>query len=141
MRTLCWFVGAALFASGCAQLGAERPQTLVGTSWQLVRLEGGDGMVRTPDDKSKYTLAFSDDEVFNVRFDCNRGRGGWKSPGARQLEFGAMAMTRAACPPGSLHDQLVKHWPYVRSYLIKGGRLYLSLMADGGVYEFEPTPK
>jgi para-nitrobenzyl esterase len=98
-------------------------------------------MVRTPDDKSKYTLAFSDDEVFNVRFDCNRGRGGWKSPGARQLEFGAMAMTRAACPPGSLHDQLVKHWPYVRSYLIKGGRLYLSLMADGGVYEFEPTPK
>jgi len=38
-----------------------------------------------------------------------------------------------------LHDQLVKHWPYVRSYLIKGGRLYLSLMADGGIYEFEPA--
>jgi para-nitrobenzyl esterase len=42
------------------------------------------------------------------------------------------------CPPGSLHDRIVKQLPYVRSYLIKHGRLYLSLMADGGIYEFEP---
>jgi para-nitrobenzyl esterase len=33
----------------------------------------------------------------------------------------------------------VKQLPYVRSYLIKGGHLYLSLMADGGAYEFEPA--
>ena len=142
MRTFCWLAGAALLASGCAQLAPQgQPQTLVGTSWQLVKFQGGDGTVRAPDDKSKYTLAFADEEVFNVRFDCNRGRGGWKSPGPKQLEFGAMAMTRAQCPPESMHDQLVKHWPYVRSYLFKGGRLYLSLMADGGVFEFEPRPK
>ena len=134
-------LGILMLASGCAQLAPAEPQRLVGTSWQLVQFQGGDGTVRTPDDKSKYTLSFADDEVFNVRFDCNRGRGGWKSPGPKQLEFGAMAMTRAQCPPESMHDQLVKHWPYVRSYLIKGGRLYLSLMADGGVYEFEPRPK
>ena len=46
-------------------------------------------------------------------------------------------MTRAACPPGSLHDRLVRQWPFIRSYVIKDGRLFLSLMADGGVYEFE----
>jgi para-nitrobenzyl esterase len=34
----------------------------------------------------------------------------------------------------------VKHWPYVRSYLVKGGHLYVSLMADGGIYEFERIP-
>jgi para-nitrobenzyl esterase len=50
-----------------------------------------------------------------------------------------MALTRAMCPPESLHDQLVKHWPYVRSYVIRGGHLHLSLMADGGIYEFEPA--
>jgi para-nitrobenzyl esterase len=50
-----------------------------------------------------------------------------------------MAMTRAMCPPGSLHDQFVKHWFYIRSYVVRGGRLYLALMADGGTYEFEPA--
>jgi para-nitrobenzyl esterase len=66
------------------------------------------------------------------------GRGTWKSPGPNQLEFGPLALTRAMCPPGSLHDRIVKQWPFVRSYIIKDGRLFLSLMADGGIYEFEP---
>jgi para-nitrobenzyl esterase len=73
-----------------------------------------------------------------VRFDCNRGRGGWKSAQKNQLELGPMALTRAMCPPGSLHDQLVKQWPYIRSYTLKEGRLFLALMADGGFYELEP---
>ena len=42
------------------------------------------------------------------------------------------------CPPGSLHDRIAKHWEFVRSYTIKDGHLFLSLMADGGIYEFEP---
>ena len=121
---------------GCAQVAP--PQTLGGTSWQLVKFQGGDGAVATPDVKSKYTVAFAADGVINMRIDCNRARGGWKSAGPGQVEFGPMAVTRAACPPGSLHDHIVKRWPYVRSYVIKDGRLYLSLMADGGIYEFEP---
>jgi para-nitrobenzyl esterase len=129
---------AALLIAGCA--GIAPPETLAGSSWQLVRFQGGDGALRVPDEKSKYTLAFGADGNFNVRFDCNRGFGGWKSAGPSQLEFGAMGLTRAACPPESLHDQLVKHWPYVRSYFVKGGQLYLSLMADGGTYEFERGP-
>jgi para-nitrobenzyl esterase len=27
---------------------------------------------------------------------------------------------------------------FIRSYTVKDGHLYLSLMADGGIYEFEP---
>jgi len=127
---------AALLIAGCAPM-ASQPESLGGTSWQLVKFQGGDGTVLTPDEKSKYTVAFGADGVVNVRFDCNRGFGGWKSPGRNQLEFGAMGMTRALCPPQSLHDHLVKQWPHVRSYVIREGRLYLSLMADGGIYEFE----
>jgi para-nitrobenzyl esterase len=56
-----------------------------------------------------------------------------------QIEFGPLALTRAMCPPGSLHDQWVKQWPYIRSYVVKDGHLFLSLMADGGIYEFEPA--
>jgi para-nitrobenzyl esterase len=43
------------------------------------------------------------------------------------------------CPAGSLHDQIVKRLPAVRSYVIKDGHLFLSMMADGGIFEFEPT--
>jgi len=113
------------------------PATLGGTSWQLVKFQGGDGTALVPDDKSKYTLAFEPDGVMSARIDCNRARGGWRSSGPNQLEFGPMAATRAQCPPGSLHDQIVKQLPYVRSYVMKNGHLFLSLMADGGVYEFE----
>jgi len=48
-------------------------------------------------------------------------------------------LTRAMCPPGSLHDRIVRHLPIVRSYVVRDGRLFLSLMADGGIYEFEPS--
>ena len=84
-------------------------------------------------------LAFGADGVVRARIDCNRAQGGWKSAGPNQLEFGPMAITRAQCPPGSLHDQIVKQLPYVRSYVMKQGHLFLSLMADGGIYEFEPV--
>ena len=50
-----------------------------------------------------------------------------------------MALTRAMCPPGSLHDRMVRQLPFVRSYVIQDGRLFLSLLADGGIYEFEPV--
>ena len=116
------------------------PQTLAGTSWQLVKFQGGDDTVLRPDDKSKYTLAFNADGSFSARIDCNRGRGTWKSERKGQVELCLMALTRAMCPPGSLHDQLARHWPYIRSYLIRDGRLFLALMADGGIYEFMASP-
>jgi para-nitrobenzyl esterase len=39
-----------------------------------------------------------------------------------------------------MHDRIVKHWAYIRSYVVKNGHLFLSLMADGGIYEFQPAP-
>ncbi len=108
---------------------------LGGTSWQLVWFHGGDDKLLTPDDPAKYTLAFGADGSVSARIDCNRGRGTWKSSGPSQLQFGPLALTRALCPPGSLHDRIVKDWEFVRSYILKDGHLFLSLMADGGIYE------
>ena len=52
-----------------------------------------------------------------------------------------MAATRAQCPPGSLHDVVMRQLPFVRSYVIRDRRrLYLSLMADGGTLEFTSSP-
>jgi para-nitrobenzyl esterase len=136
----CLLLAALLLTSSCARLPPqEAPVGLGGTSWQLVRFQGGDDKVLVPDDKTKYTIAFGADGMVSARIDCNRGRGAWNSPGKNQLQLGPLALTRAMCPPGSLHDHIVKQWGFVRSYLIKDGRLFLSLMADGGIYEFEPS--
>lgn len=133
-------VPALAWAWACTQTPQRDAKAdLGGTSWQLVKFQGGDDRVLVPDDRAKYTIAFGADGSVSARIDCNRGRGSWTSAGQSQLQFGPMALTRAMCPSGSLHDHIVKQWGYVRSYVIRDGRLFLSLMADGGIYEFEPT--
>lgn len=117
---------------------AHDAANLDGTSWELVKFQGGDEKTLIPDDRAKYTVVFESDGRISVRVDCNRGRGTWKSSGPNQLRFGPLALTRAMCPPALLNDRIVKDWPYVRSYILKDGHLFLSLMADGGIYEFEP---
>lgn len=118
-------------------IGAE--PSLNDTSWQLVQIQGGDGNTLTPDDRTKYTIDFKSDGSLTARLDCNRGRGTWKSPEPGLVGFGPLALTRAMCAPGSLHDRVVKDWSLFRTYVVKDGHLFLSLMADGGVYEFEPV--
>lgn len=131
----------ALLALGCAQAPPQPAgDGLVGPVWQLVRFRGGDDRVLTPADRRAYTLQFGADGRVSARIDCNRGSGAYKTTGTSGLEFGPMAITRAACPPGSMHDHVVRQLPHVRSYVIRDGRLILSLMADGGTYELEAQP-
>lgn len=128
-----------LVLAACATPG--RPPSLDGTTWRLVRFVGGDGKVLAPADPSHYTLAFGAKGALSARIDCNRARGSWKSAGPGRLELGpSMAVTRAMCAPDSLHDDVLKRLPYVRSYVLKDGRLFLSMQADGGVFEMEPAP-
>jgi heat shock protein HslJ len=122
---------------GAQPAAAERPD-LTGTAWRLLQFQGGDDTTLKPDDPSKYTIAFERDGRLVARLDCNRGRGTWTSTRPGQLELGPLASTRAMCLPGSLHDQLARQWSAVRTYLVRDGHLFLSLMADGGIYEFEP---
>ena len=125
--------------SATSQGSARLPSSgLTGTSWQLVTFQSSDDSTLTPDDRRSYTIEFAANGRLNARIDCNRGRGTWKASGSSNLELGPLALTRAKCPTGSLHDQIVKQWGNIRSYIIKDGHLFLALMADGGIYEFEP---
>jgi len=122
--------------------GAAQNSTpgLTGHTWQLIAFHGSDGNTLTSDVRNKYTIALADDGSVVTRIDCNRGRGTWKSEAPNQLTFGPMALTRAMCPPAPLTDRLPMDWSNVRSYTIKDGHLFLSLMANSGTYEFEPEP-
>ncbi len=115
---------------------------LSGPTWQLVQFQSGDGKTLVPADKSKYTIAFKSDGSVAARVDCNRGHATWKSAQLHQLELAPLALTRMACPPTPLNARLPKDWEYIRSYTIRDGHLFLALMADGGIYEFErQTPQ
>lgn len=66
--------------------------------------------------------------------------GTWQaeSAGGGSLSFGRIASTRALCPPPHLDERVVRDLAYVRGYLLKDGKLFMSLMADGGIYEWHP---
>jgi len=134
----------AVLLAGCGAAAAQAPPpasappSLAGTAWRLIKFQGGDDTILRPDDRAKYTLEFGANGTVGARIDCNRGSGTWTSPGPSQLTLGPLGLTRALCPPGSLHDRIVRDWSFVRSYVIQDGHLFLALIADAGIYEFEP---
>jgi heat shock protein HslJ len=144
-RRIRFAFAVMLCLAGCA----SSPLTsfsLAGTSWQLVAIQSMDdaqGTTRIADPQ-RFTLRLGDDGRAAMRLDCNRGAGTWQAtPSADgasgQLQFGPIAATRALCPPPHLDERVARDLAYVRSYLLKDGKLFLSLMADGGIYEWHPA--
>ena len=123
---------------------ANRP--LSGTDWRLVEIQSMDDVTGTkrPDDRAKYTMHLGDDGTVTMQLNCNRATGTWTSEPASdgtsgRFGFGPLAGTRALCPPPSLDEHITAQAPQVRGYLLKNGRLHLSLMADGGILVWEPA--
>jgi heat shock protein HslJ len=136
------FAVAAVLAAGIAQADGN---PLAGTSWQLHAIQSMDDAQGTTKvaEPGHFTLEFARDGRAALRLDCNRGNGTYKVEPAADgssgsLTFGPVATTRAMCPPTHLDQRLARDLAYVRSYLLKDGKLYLSLMADGGIYEWAP---
>lgn len=123
------------------------PQTppLEGTTWQLVGIQSMDDTqgLRRPQDPSRYTLSLQADGRAVLQLDCNRASGSWRvepsaDPGNGGFRFGPLASTKAQCPAPSLGEPLARQLPFVRGYLLRDGRLNLSLLADGGILIWEP---
>jgi heat shock protein HslJ len=138
-------IALSAWLGACSSSSPRKPDPspanadLAGTSWRLVEFRGGDDSRIVADDPNRYTLDFREDGSLFARVDCNRGRTTWKASGP-QLDLGPLALTRMACPPTALYDSFVRQWPYITSYVMKDDHLFLALMADGGIYEFEPVP-
>ena len=157
--TLATALAACMVLAGCgsvpeqskkpaAQAGtgpaASRP--LSDTAWRLVEIQSMDDAVGTkrPDDRNKYTMQLRNDGTVTMQLNCNRASGSWtaepSSDGSSgRFGFGPLAGTRALCPPPSLDERITGQAPFVRGYLLKNGRLHLTLMADGGIVVWEPA--
>ena len=101
------------------------------------------GTVR-PHDPSRYTMRLNRDGTGTMRLDCNHATGTWSAEPvgngtSGRFEFGPLAATHALCRPQGMDQTITAQAKFIRSYLLKGGRLYLSLMADGGILVWEPA--
>ena len=118
---------------------------LAGTGWRLLYFQSMDDATGTvyPDDPAQYTMRLKMDSRVTMRLNCNQASGTWSAEpsgggASGRFEFGSLATTRAICPSPSMDERIASHAKYIRSYLLKDGRLYLSLFADGGIYAWEP---
>jgi len=140
------FATCALLALACGSRGPApgnaSAQPLTGT-WRFVEFESSSDEIGTirPDDPGKYTMTLEAGGRVTMRLDCNRATGTWTADPADgesgSFTFGPLAMTRAQCPPPSLDTRIARDAEYVRTYVLRGDRLHLNLMADGGNYVWE----
>ncbi len=119
-------------------MAAAGDALLTGTVWTWQGTQMRDGARITPDAPERYTLEFQPGGRVNVRADCNRGSTSFVLTG-NALNFGPIALTRAACPPGSRDAEFIKNLEAVAGQLFHGNELVLTLKADAGSMRFETT--
>jgi heat shock protein HslJ len=132
---------------GAGPAGSAAIGKLASTRWRLVEFQSMDNAIGTlrPHDPSQYLMRLNADGTVTMQLNCNRATGTWKAEPAAdgasgRFEFGPLATTRALCPAPSMDERIAADSRYVRGYLLKDGRLHLSLMADAGIYAWEPDP-
>ncbi len=142
--------------AGCAQTGAPRvppaaqpsfvaapdsvmPPDVAGVAWQWVSLTTPVDSV-TVDAPERYTVRFDTAGRIAVRADCNRGSAPYAVTADRRLTFGPLALTKVACPPGSLSNRYARDLGRATRYFLKGGDLYLDLPVDSGTMRFRRPP-
>jgi heat shock protein HslJ len=107
---------------------------LTGKTWQWVSKV--DPMSTLNVDKPEnYTIEFRADGSYSALVDCNRMSGAYTLTG-NSLKIGLGAVTRMACPQGSLDAQFTRSLQAVAIVFMKSGDLYMDLFADSGTLRF-----
>lgn len=135
----------SLLTSACSTLLSQgEASPLANTHWQLLSIQSMDDAQGTTriEHPEAFTLQLGAEGRASLRLDCNRGTASWHAqaaaPDSGTFTFGPLAATRALCAPPRLDERIARDLGYVRSFLLRDGRLYLSLMADGAIYEWAP---
>ena len=143
MHRIRWVLLAGLAVAGCAAASSSiqpvrstDPQKILGTTWQWESTITPVEKITVPAPE-RYTIFLQADGKAQMRFDCNRGGGGFNiSPG--KLSFGPLMSTRMACAPDSLDSAFMRDLQRVASFFVDNGTLYLELPYDSGTMKFRP---
>ncbi len=113
---------------------------LPGALWTWTRsarpaLGGGESL--TVADPLRYTLQFDPSGKLQTQADCNTASGSYTLAGNGALALNVGAMTKMACPPGSLGSEFALELGQVSAYQLNEGYLELGLQG-GGSMQFAP---
>ena len=155
LLSLALSIAFAAAASGCADqptgprlpgsINAPPPPIdvsgdalLTGTVWTWQGTQLRDGVKVAPSAPERYTLEFQAGGKANLRADCNRGSTSYLLNGT-QLTFGPIALTKMACPAGSLDTQFLRDLGDVTDQRFQGNDLVLTLKGASGSMRFTTT--
>jgi heat shock protein HslJ len=133
------FLATVISVAASAEGVAAMPRELAGTTWRWI---GFTSALETPTipEPNRYNLKFRGSDNVSLRADCNRGARNvtFLEPGV--IRLGALAITRAMCPPGSLGDRFARDVGRVVRWAVRGGELRLELPEDAGTLRFTRQP-
>lgn len=87
------------------------------------------------EEPERYTLELQSGGKALVRADCNRGQAAYKLDG-RAIAIKVSAMTKVACPSGTLGERFLKALESAVGQRIRGDSLFLDLPGEGGTMKF-----
>ena len=140
-----WWLGAVLVVliAGCGKKESAQTSTPankveitspVGFVWKWEGTQTPVELIQ-PVDPTKYTVEFLPDTSVVAQVDCNRGKGKFKMDG-RRIAIGPLAITKMACPEGTLDAKFVQQLEAARHIFFRGDTLYMDLFADSGTMRF-----
>ncbi len=127
---------------GGAITGGESGQgaSLSGVTWRWTAFRDAKQDYAVPA-TADYTIVFNDDGTVNVVADCNNAAGTYTINSDGTMTISVQAMTRAACPSGSLSDTFIEYLNQAGPFEVdETGALLIDLMADGGRMTFVAEP-
>ncbi len=110
-------------------------EDIIGVTWKWQQTRYNNDSKATPQDPSRYTVAFRPDGALNIRADCNRA-GGKYAIRTSALTVEVTHSTRAACPPDSLEQTFLRDLNSAAIYFMREGHLYIDLKYDTGTIKF-----
>ena len=112
-------------------------QEIVGTTWRWTGFQGGDDATVEPEAaEAAVTLTFRADGTVHVAAGCATADLPYTLEGSSGLAIDAEGLDVSGCAEGTAPARLMRDLAFMRSYVFRDGRLFVSLLADGGIHAF-----
>lgn len=98
---------------------------LVGSKWQLLRIDYADGSIDRASGEQSSTIVFGTNGEFNGQAACNGFFGSYELQQDGALQFGNAGATLMACGSDNIASQFLQTLAKVNSYAMTGKRLHL----------------
>jgi len=124
------------FDSGTMQLSpAPDAVALIGPVWELEQIQYNNDTLLVADPPENYTVEFMTDGSVAIQADCNTGRGNFSTDDS-SIDITVGALTRAACPPGSISNEFIQGLDGAVIYFFQDSKLFMDIQYDTGTMRF-----